>query len=105
MITRGIMTDHMYGIWLTLSLDGEMDSIGGEITFGGYNPKRFTGPLIWMDVQIMPAFSFKYYWALTLNKLEISLYSSKSFSSNAFAVIDTGNFRIDNIIRQYIYRT
>lgn len=99
MIAEKQLAEPLFTFWLARSSgDGEGEDAGaangGELTFGGINEKRFTGPIQYVPV------TRKGYWEVNLSKLSLNLPSSSSKSGNkkqpmvllenARAAIDTG---------------
>ena len=56
MIEQGLVEDPVFSFWLSRNPDA---SQGGEITFGGADPDRYTGEISWAPVTRKAYWQFK----------------------------------------------
>ncbi|KAG0296685.1 hypothetical protein BGZ98_000866 [Dissophora globulifera] len=88
--TNTLLTDKVIGIWLEHqnSLYGipENTSAGGEITFGGVNPARYTGDITYINCV---GAAFGYPWSIPVGGITVD-GQSIDVGVNAMAMIDTG---------------
>ncbi|KAF9898208.1 hypothetical protein BX616_004337, partial [Lobosporangium transversale] len=77
------LTENMIGVWLQKSSgSSRATSPGGEITFGGVNPARYTGEITYVDCVAMRP------WSIPVNGMTVN---GKDIPTNgAIAAIDTG---------------
>lgn len=80
MVNKGLIDHAMFSFWLSRSADGGVE--GGELTFGGVNKERFTGPMTWAPV------TRKGYWEVALEEFAIGDKALKIEGGRA--AIDTG---------------
>ncbi|KAI9889516.1 MAG: hypothetical protein M1814_005210 [Vezdaea aestivalis] len=74
------ITQRIFGIRLSRTADGKDD---GEITFGGYDPSAFTGPVNWN-----PTVKTSNYWSIQLSSSSVN--DGRSSSTSKTAIIDSG---------------
>ncbi|KAG0311709.1 hypothetical protein BGZ99_009958 [Dissophora globulifera] len=88
--TNTILTDKVIGIWLEHqnSPDGipANTSAGGEITFGGVNPARYTGDITYINCV---GAAFGYPWSIPVGGITVD-GQSIDVGVNTMAMIDTG---------------
>jgi hypothetical protein len=89
----------MFGVKLSLSLNGSRVYGGGDLTIGGANESHYVGQLDWLDVPKMPAKAFKMYWALRLTGFAAVPMGTDDtkvppITVGGYAILDTGNYQI-----------
>lgn len=82
MIDQGLVSDPVFSFWLSRDPDAAQ---GGEITFGGVDPQRYTGEISWVPV------TRKAYWQFEVDGVQISNEAEGSFCQGGCQMIaDTG---------------
>jgi len=76
LVSQGQVKENMFAFHL-----GKEDGQEGELFLGGYNPAKFTGPLVWVPV------TAKTYWNTKLDSLTIN---GQSATTAVNAIVDTG---------------
>lgn len=79
LVQQGVISSAQFGFWLA-DLSNPIDVTGGELTLGGVDPTRFTGPL-----QYHPLIS-ETYWMIAAESVTIGGRNLGAFQ----AVVDTG---------------
>ncbi|KAI8840098.1 aspartic peptidase domain-containing protein [Chytriomyces cf. hyalinus JEL632] len=88
MIAAGLLAQPMFSMWLGYSGSDKVKWNGGEITFGGLNPKRFIG-----DVEYFPVtrnVTKGYYWSLAIGGVEVQ-NTKISTAGSLYGIIDSGS--------------
>lgn len=82
MIDQGLVEDPVFSFWLSRNPDAAQ---GGEITFGGADPDRYTGEISWAPV------TRKAYWQFKVDGVQVSNEADGSFCQGGCEMIaDTG---------------
>jgi len=78
MVNQGLVKQAVFSFWLNRNTS---QAIGGELTFGGYDPTRFTG-----DLHYVPLTN-QTYWEFQMESIKIN---GASYCNNCPAIADTG---------------
>lgn len=73
----GLVSDPVFSFWLSHNFSGP----GGELTLGGINSQRITGPTHWVPL------TKDGYWQFVMQNISVN---GKTFCSNCKAIADTG---------------
>ncbi|KAJ3068320.1 Vacuolar protease A [Podochytrium sp. JEL0797] len=80
MINQGLLETPVFSAWLGNNANG---GEGGEIVFGGVNPDRFTGPIVWAPVVR------RAYWEVAFSEFSVGGVELEIEAQSA--AIDTGS--------------
>jgi hypothetical protein len=88
----------MFGVRLSLSVNGSRVYGGGDLTIGGVNRSHYAGEIDWLDAAQMPAKNFKLYWTLRLTgflavPLGTDISRADPITTSGWAVLDTSTFK------------
>ncbi|XP_046455639.1 lysosomal aspartic protease-like [Daphnia pulex] len=82
MIEQGLVEDPVFSFWLSRNPDAAQ---GGEISFGGADPERYTGEISWAPV------TRKAYWQFKVDGVQVSNEADGAFCQGGCQMIaDTG---------------
>lgn len=82
MIEQGLVEEPVFSFWLSRNPDA---TEGGEITFGGSDPNRYTGEISWVPI------TRKAYWQFKVDGVQVSNEAEGSFCQGGCQMIaDTG---------------
>ncbi|KAH9331462.1 hypothetical protein KI387_003570 [Taxus chinensis] len=81
MVNQGLVQDPVFSFWMNRNADG---GEGGEIVFGGVNPKRFKGNHTYVPV------TRKGYWQFDMGDVLISNQSTGFCAGGCVAIADSG---------------
>ena len=79
MIQQGLVEKPAFSFWMTKDADAEL---GGVLTFGGVDPTRFVGDIVYHDV------IEEIYWTIAMSKVAVG--NTVIFAEKRKAVIDSG---------------
>eukprot|EP00560_Eucampia_antarctica_P008407 CAMPEP_0197825040 /NCGR_PEP_ID=MMETSP1437-20131217/2187_1 /TAXON_ID=49252 ORGANISM="Eucampia antarctica, Strain CCMP1452" /NCGR_SAMPLE_ID=MMETSP1437 /ASSEMBLY_ACC=CAM_ASM_001096 /LENGTH=425 /DNA_ID=CAMNT_0043424879 /DNA_START=33 /DNA_END=1307 /DNA_ORIENTATION=+ len=79
-IKQKLVEKPIFSFFLDSNKDGKVSNSNGELTFGGYDPKHYEGPIHWFAV------TRALYWELHLNTIKFGSIEIK----NVNAIVDTG---------------
>lgn len=80
MVNRDLIDEPMFSFWLN---DASDESQGGELVFGGTDPRHYKGEIVWSDVRR------KGYWEITMQDIK---FGGESIELDPIgAAIDTGS--------------
>lgn len=81
MVNRDLIDEPMFSFWLNDASDEEGQ--GGELVFGGIDPRHYKGEIVWSDVRR------KGYWEITMQDIK---FGGESIELDPIgAAIDTGS--------------
>jgi len=73
------------GVYFAPEHGSDTDDANGELTLGGVDPRKYTGPLHYFSLTAVSPFSR--YWGIDIKSVE---YGSKQLISRTHAIVDTG---------------
>ncbi|KAF8340558.1 aspartic peptidase domain-containing protein [Cantharellus anzutake] len=83
--SQGSISTEVLGVYFKPETGSDTADQNGELTLGGVDTSKYTGPLTYFPKSIVSPFS--YYWGINIVSI---MYGITTISSSASAIVDTG---------------